>query len=565
MASAMQSSASSPYLVLPDGREVPLTDFVRIGRSPDSDVCIESEFVSRAHALLEVTGEGVFLADLGSGNGTRRNGRRVTDRTLLSDGDRIEIGDQALVYRDEGRRRSASAQPGMVPVSLVAADGTEFALEAVSYVGRDESNDVVLTDDTSISKRHARIDIEAGRVLITDLGSRNGTSVSGRLIEAVTVVAHGDEISVGDTVLRLRYGGRPLPGDPARAGGPGRSRVLGMTLGGGALALALIGAVTAWVHAGLETESPGELAAAESQAPAPALAPPPVLAAPEPALPPAAGAPLPEAPDSPRAEPAPPPLAAMEPVSPPGAAPSPPPASPPAAGADTQADAEQRALRALVVVLSPVGSPSTSREVASGSGSLLTRDGHVLTNFHVVGDPDTARLYNPERWVLVGLNWLNPADTPDVFYRATVVRSDPRLDLALLRVVAQKDGGVLPADLAFPVLPVGDSDRLRLGDAIAVIGYPGLGGTTPTMTRGTASGFMADAGNRLDRGWLKTDAEINPGNSGGMAINNRGQLIGIPTRVTTGKDVEGKMGEIRPVNFARSLLLETGARLSAAE
>ncbi len=66
------------------------------------------------------------------------------------------------------------------------------------------------------------------------------------------------------------------------------------------------------------------------------------------------------------------------------------------------------------------------------------------------------------------------------------------------------------------------------------IGNPGLGGDTPTLTRGTVSGFLLDDENNLPQGWIKTDAEINPGNSGGMAINANGELIGVPTQAFTG-------------------------------
>ena len=85
-------------------------------------------------------------------------------------------------------------------------------------------------------------------------------------------------------------------------------------------------------------------------------------------------------------------------------------------------------------------------------------------------------------------------------------------------------------------------------------GYPGLGGDTPTFTRGTVSGFLVDEVLGLDRGWIKTDAEINRGNSGGMAINDRGELIGIPTLVFSDQEVSGKLGEVRPIHHAQKFL-----------
>jgi S1-C subfamily serine protease len=185
---------------------------------------------------------------------------------------------------------------------------------------------------------------------------------------------------------------------------------------------------------------------------------------------------------------------------------------------------------------------------------LVSEQGYVLTNFHVIGDPDTGQFYNKEKWALVGLNWSDPAAAPDTYYQAEVVDHNRRLDLALLHIVALESGSPLPENLTFPFLPLGDSDALKIGDPIAVIGYPGLGGDTPTLTRGSVSGFLVDERNNLDQGWIKTDAEINPGNSGGMAINAQGELIGVPTQAFTGEDVTGKISEIRPINIALPML-----------
>jgi putative serine protease PepD len=91
------------------------------------------------------------------------------------------------------------------------------------------------------------------------------------------------------------------------------------------------------------------------------------------------------------------------------------------------------------------------------------------------------------------------------------------------------------------------------GDQLAIVGFPGLGGETITLTRGTVSGFLADEAGR-PRSWIKTDAEINPGNSGGMAINENGELIGLLTIVISGREVTGKIGWIRPIKLAYPLI-----------
>ena len=198
----------------------------------------------------------------------------------------------------------------------------------------------------------------------------------------------------------------------------------------------------------------------------------------------------------------------------------------------------KKALRALVQVIVPVGDPKTTKQSSTGSGSIISAKGHVITNFHVIGDKKTGKSYNNEGWAAIAINWNNPSDAPDTLYICDVIKTSAPLDLALLKPRALLKNGqaqALPADLVFPFLSVGNSDAMKIGDPIAVLGFPGLGGDTPTFTRGTISGFLLDDDNGIDKGWFKTDAEINPGNSGGMAINSKGELIGVPTLVTFNK------------------------------
>jgi len=223
----------------------------------------------------------------------------------------------------------------------------------------------------------------------------------------------------------------------------------------------------------------------------------------------------------------------------------------PTTPSQSAAESRQRALRAAVIVFTPV--EGEQDRYSTGSGSLLTSAGYILTNYHVIGDVDKGEYYNQEGRAFIGLNWDDPEGTPNTFYRAEIAEADQDLDLALLRVIATEEGDDLPADLEFPTLPVGDSDTVTIGDELVAIGFPGLGGETVTLTRGTVSGFLTDEAGR-SRGWIKTDAEINPGNSGGMAINDRGELIGVPTIVVSGEKVTGKIGVIRPINLARMII-----------
>lgn len=481
--------------ILSDGHDIEITSSVTIGRSVENWIKLDGEAVSRKHASLDVIGSRFVLRDLSS-NGTFINEKRLTEPTELRDGDKVRIGPNVLVFKKPiNPTQSTMVWQTAEPLALVRGDGAEFGLNRSLHLGRAEDNDLVLTNDNSASQQQAKIDLVGGQAIVTDLTSRNGTWVNGKRINGPTRLKHGDKLAVGDTIFRLRVGGQPLP-VTEKAGRPGAALGVGLFVGGGLLTFLAMSFVAVlavaiggfWYFYVRPTPAPQAIVEVITQ-------------------------------------------------------------EPPAGGATQQALGEQAALRALVLVASPIGGPNADN-ISSGSGSLLNSDGYVLTNFHVVGDTKTGKYYSQAGWVIVGLNWDNVAAAPDTFYRAEVFKGDPNLDLAVLRIISLEDGSPLPNGLNFPYVPAGDSDALKIGDSIAVIGYPGLGGDTPTLTRGTVSGFLLDDVNHLSQGWIKTDAEINPGNSGGMAINANGELIGIPTQAFTGTEITGKISEIRPIAIA---------------
>jgi putative serine protease PepD len=186
--------------------------------------------------------------------------------------------------------------------------------------------------------------------------------------------------------------------------------------------------------------------------------------------------------------------------------------------------------------------------LGTGSGSILVQTGQVLTNHHVVSDPETGELANDDGIVLISIT-TDPRDPPNPTYLGKVIRSDAELDLALVTVVSDIGGRDLTDCLTLPTYSVGDSGELLVGDEVAVIGFPSLGGNSVTYTEGTISGFEESAG------WIKTDTEINPGNSGGSAIDVDGKLIGVPTQIMTSGDAarQGKIGFIRPIAAATEI------------
>ena len=163
--------------------------------------------------------------------------------------------------------------------------------------------------------------------------------------------------------------------------------------------------------------------------------------------------------------------------------------------------------------------------VCTGSGTIIDPDGTILTNFHVVEQiPACAH-------DTLGVAVTQDSSAPPVLlYSADVLAVDADLDLAVIRVARSIDGSPLPT---FTPIAIGDSEVIDLGDRLRVIGYPGIGGNTVTITEGLVSGFVTTPEGGA-RSWIKTDATIAGGNSGGLATNEAGEIVGVPTIVGTG-------------------------------
>lgn len=166
---------------------------------------------------------------------------------------------------------------------------------------------------------------------------------------------------------------------------------------------------------------------------------------------------------------------------------------------------------------------------ASGSGVVISKEGHIVTNDHVVEGASS---------VFVIYSNGTRAD-------ATVVGSDPVTDIAVLKV-----NGPVPAVVAF-----GDSSALQLGEWLIAIGSP-LGNYRGSVTVGVVSGLNRTVEGTAQSGLIQTDAAINHGNSGGPLINLGGQIIGINTLVvrnTPGGDTAEGLGFAVPSNTVRAV------------
>jgi serine peptidase DegS len=172
-------------------------------------------------------------------------------------------------------------------------------------------------------------------------------------------------------------------------------------------------------------------------------------------------------------------------------------------------------------------------ERSLGSGVVIDAAGHIATNHHVIADADAVRV--------------QLADGREA--EAQVIGRDPDTDLAVLSVALR--------DL--PVMPLGRSDRLRVGDVVLAIGNPI--GLSQTVTQGIVSATgRGQLGVATFENFIQTDAPINFGNSGGALINTEGELVGINTAVLAKNlGVEG-IGFAIPVNLVRGVVGELIAK-----
>jgi hypothetical protein len=198
--------------------------------------------------------------------------------------------------------------------------------------------------------------------------------------------------------------------------------------------------------------------------------------------------------------------------------------------------------------------PTTGRLAPfSGSGTIISRDGFVLTNFHVIGDDSDGSYYT---WHAIFVtDPRNPDFATELAYWARFIAGDARHDLAIVKIELLADESPLPPGTTFSAIPVGDSNTLIPGDPITVVGYPGIGGLTVTVTAGIVSGWLGEDLESGGKQWIKTDARIAGGNSGGGAFDENGLLVAVPTaRLQTNDRGFEEQNLLRPVALALPLI-----------
>ncbi|HKW89224.1 MAG TPA: DegQ family serine endoprotease [Candidatus Acidoferrales bacterium] len=179
------------------------------------------------------------------------------------------------------------------------------------------------------------------------------------------------------------------------------------------------------------------------------------------------------------------------------------------------------------------GGPMTQKEHFLGSGVIVNPDGYILTNNHVVANASDVEVLTRDK----------------KNYKAKIVGRDPATDIAVLKIEA--------TDL--PVITIGDSSKLQVGDVVFAVGDPfGIG---ETATMGIVSAKGRTLGGQIERyeDFIQTDAAINPGNSGGAMVDLHGNLVGINTAIIPGQTQMGEGGNIGigfavPVNLAKNVM-----------
>jgi len=168
--------------------------------------------------------------------------------------------------------------------------------------------------------------------------------------------------------------------------------------------------------------------------------------------------------------------------------------------------------------------------IATGSGVIITQDGYIVTNNHVVQNADHLEVT------------LNDKRT----YDAKIIGADPSTDLALIKI----------NDTGLPFLPYGDSDKVRVGEWVLAVGNPF--NLTSTVTAGIVSAKARNinilGSSSAIESFIQTDAPINPGNSGGALVNTKGELIGINAAIASNTGSYTGYSFAIPVNIAKKVV-----------
>jgi putative serine protease PepD len=479
----------------------PPGSFVNIGGAPDCDVVVQSSTVARRHACLVPDGDTWRLTSYEASGGIWVAGQPVGSlpvtgavTALLGDPDGTA---EIRVELIDGPHRDQ----GPVLVTRLGRDQRIFPAGTQVRVGRDPSLELVSVNPLVSRHCHGVISSDQDGATYVDQ-SRRGTFLDGRRLRGPLRITESVVLRLGDPATGEELGITPPLTSSQLARNQGR-RILGSRVRQGALVtvvIAVAAGLAAVIIASVRTAAPA------SSAPRSTLS------------------------------------------------------------GGLQPSMLQHAEAATVRLL--LGSPANY--TGWGSGTLISSTGLILTNAHVAkpqapgaavaeGLPISQLGADPP-FLTVELT-TGPSSPVVARYRAKPVAVDGYLDLAVVQIYATNSGQpVSPASLHLPYITLGNVTMLQLDQTVTVLGFPGVAGSDSiTVTSGVISTFVPDPlGHVTDpRFELETTARVAHGNSGGAAIDDAGQLIGVPSLSVTGEgqDVSWRL---RSVTEARPLI--TAAR-----
>lgn len=546
----------SALRVVVDGRTI-LVDpprLLRIGRAVESDVLLAGDSVSRVHAELRPTRAGWVLVDVASAHGTFVDGERVTELRLTRETEvrcgpegagsvftvtpEVASGDGGVPVQQE--RPTAVRAPGQTPPDagfentmvvapavrpgpvpgapaarsgpalLVSAEGREhrFSHPTGVTIGRLPDCSVVLTDPVC-SRLHGRVDAVPEGWLYTN-SSREGTFVDGRRIDRL-VVKERVALRLGHPVAGPEVSLVPILSAQEEERRLARARWARRlaVIGGAAAVLLVIVASGVTAAVLLDRSDPAQVVRSSTSSSTPGLL----------------------------------------------------------------TGEELDSAKIATVLIGAESTDSDGNTVSwSGSGSIISSDGMILTNAHVAepqadglaqqyGPTDEA---NPDYLEIALIEDADDSAAAPAF-RARVVVSDGFMDASVIQIYATIDGGPLEGELDLPTIPIGSSADLSTGEDVTVLGFPGISGSAGvSVTRGVISTFLDD--DRLGpRSEIDTDARIAPGNSGGAAIDNEAEIVGIPSATFSQQGSSVVSGRIRSIDVVKPLIAEAEAQTSGSQ
>jgi putative serine protease PepD len=452
---------------------------VSIGGAPDSDVIVRSPAVGLRHARLVPDGDAWRLVDDEGTGGIWVAGRPASSLPITG-AVTAQLGDAHATAEIhlELIGTPASAQAPVL-VTRLGRDQRIFPAGMQVRVGRDPSLELVSVNPLVSRQCHGLITSDSDGATYTDQ-SRRGTFLDGKQLRGPLRITESVVLRLGDPATGEELGITPPLSSSRLAHNHGR-RVLGGRVRTGALVAAVIAVVAglaAFIIASVRTAAPA------SSAPGSALS------------------------------------------------------------GGLQASVLRHAEAATVRLL--LGSPATY--TGWGSGTLISSTGLILTNAHVAepqapgaavaeGIPASQLGANPP-FLTVELT-TGPSSPVIARYRAKPVAVDGYLDLAVVQIYATSSGQpISPGTLHLPYLKLGNAASLQLDQTVTVLGFPGVADSDSiTVTSGVISTFVPDplahvADPRFE---LETTARVAHGNSGGAAIDNAGQLIGVPSLAIPGE------------------------------